>query len=198
MRSVLFCVALLAVATTASAQSIYRTVTSSGKTIYSDTPVQNGSSGVQTKQINGLGAGGDDSDPSAQGDKSCQADIKQYCTHSGGGKSPVDCLLDHQQDISDACYDALKKRMSAHQDDRDDQGEARGGPPGGEPQGGPGGGRPPGPPPGAQACKQDAQRFCNGTQPGGGRIINCLMDHQNDISDTCYDALSKMVKSGRQ
>lgn len=42
------------------------------------------------------------------------------------------------------------------------------------------------------ACKDDVQTYCNGVQPGGGRIINCLMDHYKDVSDNCYSVLQKL------
>ena len=44
------------------------------------------------------------------------------------------------------------------------------------------------------ACRDDTRQFCSDIQPGGGRVINCLMDHQKDVSDACYDSLSKRGK----
>jgi hypothetical protein len=41
-----------------------------------------------------------------------------------------------------------------------------------------------------EACKGDAETFCKGVQPGGGRIMDCLKDHFKDISDACYSALN--------
>lgn len=40
-----------------------------------------------------------------------------------------------------------------------------------------------------EACRDDAQSFCRGIQPGGGRIKDCLEDHYKEISDSCYAAL---------
>ncbi len=40
-----------------------------------------------------------------------------------------------------------------------------------------------------EACRSDAQQFCKGIQPGGGRIKDCLEDHYKEISDVCYNAL---------
>ena len=82
----------------------------------------------------------------------------------------MDCLLDHQQDISDACYDKLKQRLSKQSAGNPDGAPAR------------------------KACKQDAEEFCKGIQPGGGRIVNCLKDHQKELSDACYDQLSKRAR----
>lgn len=118
----------------------------------------------------------------------CQADVQRYCTQSGGGREVFECLLDHQQDVSDDCYEDLKRRMSADsaageqgamgQGFGQGQRVGRGGADGGSPQG-------------AEQCLRDVRQFCQGVQPGGGRIINCLMDHDNEISDGCYAALAK-------
>ena len=50
-----------------------------------------------------------------QGDGACKEDARKYCAQTSGGKQIMECLLDHQKDISDACYDTLKKRMGAQQ-----------------------------------------------------------------------------------
>src|ERR1700679_3533014 len=43
-----------------------------------------------------------------------------------------------------------------------------------------------------EACKDDAQKFCQDVKPGGGRITNSLEDHYKEISDGCYSALKSM------
>jgi hypothetical protein len=131
----------------------------------------------------------------------CQSDVKSYCAQSGGGREVFECLLDHQQEVSDACYGDLKQRMNA-----DQRSETQGGAdPGqrqrqGSGQGqGPGrGGQEGGPPPGVEQCMRDVKQFCSGIQPGGGRIVNCLMDHDNEISDGCYEALAKKAGQGKR
>jgi hypothetical protein len=37
-------------------------------------------------------------------------------------------------------------------------------------------------------CASDAQTFCANVQPGGGRILQCLKDHKNSLSDKCKQA----------
>lgn len=44
----------------------------------------------------------------AQTPPACQADAQELCPGSGPAQ---ECLLDHQQDISDGCYTALKQRL---------------------------------------------------------------------------------------
>ena len=38
------------------------------------------------------------------------------------------------------------------------------------------------------ACAEDAQKLCAGVQPGGGRIIACLKEHKDSLSDRCKQA----------
>jgi len=38
------------------------------------------------------------------------------------------------------------------------------------------------------ACADDAQRLCAGVQPGGGRVVACLKEHKDALSDRCKEA----------
>jgi hypothetical protein len=38
------------------------------------------------------------------------------------------------------------------------------------------------------ACSSDAARFCSNVQSGGGRIISCLKQHKDELSDACRQA----------
>ena len=38
------------------------------------------------------------------------------------------------------------------------------------------------------ACTEDAQKLCAGVQPGGGRIVACLKEHKDSLSDPCRQA----------
>jgi len=38
------------------------------------------------------------------------------------------------------------------------------------------------------ACAADAQKLCAGVQPGGGRIVACLKEHKDSLSDRCKQA----------
>lgn len=47
-----------------------------------------------------------------------------------------------------------------------------------------------------KACEGDVKQFCNDVQPGGGRIINCLKQHENELSPSCKNAFAQK-KQGR-
>jgi hypothetical protein len=48
------------------------------------------------------------------------------------------------------------------------------------------------------ACQTDAQNLCAGVQSGGGRIISCLAQHKDALSDTCKQALMKAAQAPGQ
>ena len=34
-------------------------------------------------------------------------------------------------------------------------------------------------------CREDAERLCKGVEPGDGRIVQCLKQHEADLSPAC-------------
>src|SRR3984957_9463529 len=50
-------------------------------------------------------------------------------------------------------------------------------------------------------CADDAKKFCSGVQTGGGRIIACLKQNKDSLSDKCKQAAAKasaMASGGAQ
>lgn len=43
-------------------------------------------------------------------------------------------------------------------------------------------------------CKDDVARLCAGVQMGGGRILECLKGHKEEMSVGCAQGLAKMKK----
>jgi hypothetical protein len=43
-------------------------------------------------------------------------------------------------------------------------------------------------------CKEDVARLCKGIPPGGGKLIGCLKQHENEVSVGCAKEL-KAVKT---
>ncbi len=41
------------------------------------------------------------------------------------------------------------------------------------------------------ACETDVQSLCPGVQPGGGRLLQCLKQHQKEVSPDCVAALEE-------
>jgi len=46
------------------------------------------------------------------------------------------------------------------------------------------------------ACAGDAQKLCAGVQPGGGRIVDCLKEHKDSLSDRCKQAAGLAANPG--
>ena len=47
-------------------------------------------------------------------------------------------------------------------------------------------------------CKADAERLCAGIKPGGGKLKNCLKEHENEVSIGCAKELKKIkAKMGK-
>lgn len=43
-------------------------------------------------------------------------------------------------------------------------------------------------------CKEDIARLCSGVPMGGGRILQCLKAHKEQMSVGCAQAMQKMKK----
>jgi hypothetical protein len=44
----------------------------------------------------------------------------------------------------------------------------------------------------AQACKADMEQYCGTVEPGGGRVIGCLSQHQVEISRACQSEVQRI------
>jgi len=42
-----------------------------------------------------------------------------------------------------------------------------------------------------EACAGDVQKLCKDAQPGEGRIVNCLKEHEKELSPDCNATLEK-------
>lgn len=44
------------------------------------------------------------------------------------------------------------------------------------------------------ACKVDYDKFCNGTMPGGGRVVACLAKQNDKLTDACKKVVADSQK----
>ncbi len=49
-----------------------------------------------------------------------------------------------------------------------------------------------------QDCGEDIKRLCPGIQPGGGRLMGCVKEKQDQLSKTCSDTMGKMMAARKQ
>jgi hypothetical protein len=42
-------------------------------------------------------------------------------------------------------------------------------------------------------CADDAAKYCNGVNPGGGRMATCLKEHEKDLSPGCKQRNHEMM-----
>jgi len=47
-------------------------------------------------------------------------------------------------------------------------------------------------------CADDLQMFCKDVQPGGGRILKCMKEHENDLSPTCKQHVAQMKEKAKE
>lgn len=100
--------------------------------------------------------------------QACEADIQKLCPGTKPGPERHQCMMQHKDQVSPACRDFFEKMRAAH-------GEGHG-------EGHEGGGA-------MAACRDDAKKLCARVKPGGGRIVECLKQHDSDLSPGCAAAL---------
>lgn len=42
-----------------------------------------------------------------------------------------------------------------------------------------------------EACKDDAKKLCEGIKPGGRKIVQCLKQHEDELSAECKEKMAK-------
>ncbi|MDX3929888.1 MAG: cysteine rich repeat-containing protein [Shinella sp.] len=47
------------------------------------------------------------------------------------------------------------------------------------------------------ACEADVKTLCNGVQPGGGKLLQCLQQNASSVSEGCATKLAE-IKATRQ
>jgi hypothetical protein len=47
-------------------------------------------------------------------------------------------------------------------------------------------------------CADDVAKYCKDVQPGGGRIVRCLKQHEQELSPACRQHAAEVKKKGQE
>ena len=100
--------------------------------------------------------------------KSCDEDAAQYCPGLPlNSEKSFMCMMAYEHKLSDECKlgiaeAALAIRMSAAAINYS-----------------------------VRSCEADADKFCLDLQPGEGRIVHCIKEHEAEVSEACLTALKE-------
>lgn len=93
----------------------------------------------------------------------CEAEVQQYCPDSLLGEDRRRCVMQRIKRLDPPCRQIVQQRLVHWR-------EAEGY---------------------RLACVEDMKRVCLTVQPGDGRILQCLQEHEQDLSEACYQSLPK-------
>jgi hypothetical protein len=104
--------------------------------------------------------------------QACGDDQKKLCgkIQSGGGRIRQ-CLKEHLSELSPKCKEVIQETS---------QGARRRA----------GGFR--------TACREELGKLCRGTEPGGGRLMECLKKHDGELSANCKKALGEAQSASQK
>lgn len=120
---------------------------------------------VRSKMVLGAHAGSDPNDTRARQvlELRCEADVQQICPESLSGEERRQCVAQRLRKFPAPCQQLLRRRLVRWE-------EAEGAIP---------------------ACAEDVKRLCAAVMPGDGRILQCLQEHAQEISEPCHQNLPK-------
>lgn len=49
-----------------------------------------------------------------------------------------------------------------------------------------------------EACHDDAEKFCGDVKKGRGRMIKCMKEHKDEMSQGCKDEMAKMKETRKK
>ena len=131
--------------------------------------VVNGAELPQPEQT--MGGAGVALDPRAKqiAEMKCEAELQQVCPDSLQGGDRRRCTEQRAKHLPSACQTIIRRQLVRF---KEQSGQAL-------------------------ACAEDVRRFCHDIRPGEGRILQCLQDRAQDVSDQCYATLPKGAISYR-
>ncbi len=93
----------------------------------------------------------------------CDARVQQLCPDSLTGEERRRCVMQRLRQLDQSCQQIIRQRTA-----RWKAADAY-----------------------RLACAPDVKRMCPTVEPGEGRILTCLQEHEQDLSETCYQSLPK-------
>ncbi|CUS33025.1 cysteine rich repeat-containing protein [Candidatus Nitrospira nitrificans] len=93
----------------------------------------------------------------------CEAEVQQYCPDSLSGEDRRHCVVQRMKRLDPPCQQIVRQRLV-----RWTEAEGYG-----------------------LACVEDVKRVCLTVQPGDGRLLRCLQEHEQELSESCYQSLPK-------
>lgn len=102
----------------------------------------------------------------------CAADIKKHCSDVTQGEGRIAACLDSKSDkLSQNCNTARSDAAGMISKKMDKANVAF-----------------------RKSCGSDVQKFCSDVPSGRGRIMDCLSEHKDDLSNSCKDLRTQVDK----
>ncbi len=105
-------------------------------------------------------------------DTACADDRQKLCKDAKPGREMMMCFHEHENDLSEGCKSMIEKHkrkfMAAH----------------------------PKMAAAMKACKADREKFCKDVKPGEGRVMDCMKQHESELSGECRDMMSHHERMG--
>jgi hypothetical protein len=93
----------------------------------------------------------------------CEAEVQQYCPDSLEGEDRRRCVVQRLKRLDAPCQQIVQQRLVRWREAEEYK----------------------------HACIEDMKRVCLTVQPGDGRILQCLQEHEQELSEGCYQSLPK-------
>lgn len=93
----------------------------------------------------------------------CDAEVQQYCPDALTEEQRQQCVAQRMKQLPLPCQQIVRQRMVRWR-------EAEGY---------------------KAFCAEDVRRVCRGVEPGDGRVLICLQEHAQELSERCYQSLPK-------
>jgi hypothetical protein len=93
----------------------------------------------------------------------CDAELQQRCPESLSGIDRQECVVHHIKELLPACQHIVRQRLVRWKE----AGSYR------------------------FICAEDVERLCRGMEAGEDRVLQCLQEHAQHVSEPCYQSLPK-------